>query len=574
MLHYWDYEEFVIHSFQDSLTGSALDWFMSLKAEDIPTWADLSRKFIDQYQYCAKTPPTLLELSMKEMAQSQRFEEYATKWRAQAAKHIPPISEAPPPQGQQGGAAQPRLRKQYPSLPIPLSHIYQQLRASDKIGTIAPGPNFDPTTQDQSKQCKYHRGAPGHTLDICWRLRERIQEMIDAKELSFNVVRPLNVQANPLPNHWQTQEPSINMINICVLGEDESESGNPSPFIIQYVPVEAIVGSTRLDTSPSPFVIDIPARNPYSDNRVPWTYEGSINNPEQQFSVMGVTRSGRVYENPTIADKGKAPVVEAGAAPEIAPFPPKKALLRVLTAAQVLKETPLDRIEETVSSIFSNTISFSDDELPFEGWAHSRALHIVCRCNNYVIGRVMIDNGSALNVCPLTTLKQMNVDLNRGRPSKTAVRAFDGSRREVNGEIDLLIDIGPCSFSITFQVLDIPNAFSLLLGRPWIHSARAVPSLYIKGYAPGLVSHGTVGPSGIQIGPDRPLAPAEYKRGPDRPLDPAEYKRGPDRPLDPAEYKRGPDRPLDPAEYKRGPDRPLDPAEYKRGPDRPLDPAE
>ncbi|PKI50376.1 hypothetical protein CRG98_029232, partial [Punica granatum] len=156
--------------------------------------------------------------------------------------------------------------------------------------------------------------------------------------------------------------------------------------------------------------------------------------------------------------------------------PHQKALLRVLTAAQVLKETPLDRIEERIGSIFSNTISFSDDELPSEGWSHSRALHIVCKCNNYIIGQVMIDNWSTLNVCPVTTLKQMNVDLNRVSPSKTAVRAFDGSRREVNGEIDLLIDVGPCSFSITFQVLDIPNAFSLLLGRPWIHSAGAVPS--------------------------------------------------------------------------------------------------
>ncbi|PKI41727.1 hypothetical protein CRG98_037883 [Punica granatum] len=88
MLQYWEYEEFVIHSFQDSLSGSALDWLMSLRAEDIPTWEDLSRKFIDQYQYCAEAPPTLLELSTKEMAQGQRFEEYATKWRAQAGKKL------------------------------------------------------------------------------------------------------------------------------------------------------------------------------------------------------------------------------------------------------------------------------------------------------------------------------------------------------------------------------------------------------------------------------------------------------------------------------------------------------
>ncbi|PKI63050.1 hypothetical protein CRG98_016574 [Punica granatum] len=156
--------------------------------------------------------------------------------------------------------------------------------------------------------------------------------------------------------------------------------------------------------------------------------------------------------------------------------PHREALLRVLTAAQVPKGTSPDRIEETISSIFSSTISFSDDELPSKGCAHSRALHIVCKCNNHIVGRVMIDNGSALNVCPVTTLKQMNVDLNRVRPSKTTVRAFDGSWREVNGEIDLLIEVDPCSFSVTFQVFDIPNAFSLLLGRPWIHSAGAVPS--------------------------------------------------------------------------------------------------
>ncbi|PKI57417.1 hypothetical protein CRG98_022191 [Punica granatum] len=111
--------------------------------------------------------------------------------------------------------------------------------------------------------------------------------------------------------------------------------------------------------------------------------------------------------------------------------PHREALLRVLTAAQVPRGTSPDRMEETINSIFSNTISFSDDELPSEGCAHSWALHIVCKCNNHIVGRVMIDNGSALNICPVTTLKQMNIDLNRARPSKTAVRAFDGSRREV-----------------------------------------------------------------------------------------------------------------------------------------------
>ncbi|PKI73158.1 hypothetical protein CRG98_006445 [Punica granatum] len=93
MLSYWDYEEFVIQTFQDSLMGSALDWFMTLKAGDVPTWTDLSQKFLNQYRFCAETPPTLLDLSMTEIKEGQAFEAYATEWRGRAAKHIPPITE-------------------------------------------------------------------------------------------------------------------------------------------------------------------------------------------------------------------------------------------------------------------------------------------------------------------------------------------------------------------------------------------------------------------------------------------------------------------------------------------------
>ena len=46
-------------------------------------------------------------------------------------------------------------------------------------------------------------------------------------------------------------------------------------------------------------------------------------------------------------------------------------------------------------------------------------------------------------------------------------------------EIKLLI--GPTTFPILFQVLRIPTYFNLLLGRPWIHRAGAIPfSLHQK----------------------------------------------------------------------------------------------
>ncbi|RDX90444.1 hypothetical protein CR513_27684, partial [Mucuna pruriens] len=44
------------------------------------------------------------------------------------------------------------------------------------------------------------------------------------------------------------------------------------------------------------------------------------------------------------------------------------------------------------------------------------------------------------------------------------------------GEITLPIRIGPTTFDITFQVMDIRPAYNCLLSRPWIHAVGAVPS--------------------------------------------------------------------------------------------------
>ncbi|RVW18912.1 hypothetical protein CK203_106907 [Vitis vinifera] len=49
-------------------------------------------------------------------------------------------------------------------------------------------------------------------------------------------------------------------------------------------------------------------------------------------------------------------------------------------------------------------------------------------------------------------------------------------KREVMGTLMIDLQIGPATFSTLFQVLRIPTSFNLLLGRPWIHVAGAIPS--------------------------------------------------------------------------------------------------
>ena len=92
------------------------------------------------------------------------------------------------------------------------------------------------------------------------------------------------------------------------------------------------------------------------------------------------------------------------------------------------------------------------------------------------MAKVLIDNSSSLNVMHKSTLEKLSFNASHLRLSSMVVRAFDGSHREVRGEIDLSVQIGPHTYRVMFQVMDINPAYSCLSGRPWIHSVGVVPS--------------------------------------------------------------------------------------------------
>ncbi|KAL4279361.1 hypothetical protein GQ457_03G014350 [Hibiscus cannabinus] len=111
----------------------------------------------------------------------------------------------------------------------------------------------------------------------------------------------------------------------------------------------------------------------------------------------------------------------------------------------------VDKLDRLVNNLhFDDFISFSEDEIPHEG--------------------------KALNVMLMSTLNRLSVDKTHIRPCHTSVRPFDGTRREVVGKIDVPLLIGSSTYNVEFTVMDITPTYNCLLGRPWIHVARAIPS--------------------------------------------------------------------------------------------------
>ena len=82
---------------------------------------------------------------------------------------------------------------------------------------------------------------------------------------------------------------------------------------------------------------------------------------------------------------------------------------------------------------------------------------------------VMVDDGSSINVCPLKILAGLGMKETNLDPSSMTIKAYDDSKRGVEGTFAAMVKVGPIKDEVEFTVLDIPATFALLLGRPWFH---------------------------------------------------------------------------------------------------------
>ena len=78
--------------------------------------------------------------------------------------------------------------------------------------------------------------------------------------------------------------------------------------------------------------------------------------------------------------------------------------------------------------MMDNYISFSDDKISHDGHGSTKALHITTKVKDCTLTKILIDNGSSLNVIPLSTLMRLPVDRSYMKHSKTVLRAFNDTR--------------------------------------------------------------------------------------------------------------------------------------------------
>lgn len=115
-------------------------------------------------------------------------------------------------------------------------------------------------------------------------------------------------------------------------------------------------------------------------------------------------------------------------------------LVKILNEAHIAQDISVEGFRGIINNITTNNyLTFADEEIPIEGRGHNRVLHVSVKCLDHIVAKVLIDNGSSLNVMPKRTLDKLSFNASHLRLSSIVVRAFDGSRRDVRGKIDLPI---------------------------------------------------------------------------------------------------------------------------------------
>ena len=109
---------------------------------------------------------------------------------------------------------------------------------------------------------------------------------------------------------------------------------------------------------------------------------------------------------------------------------------------------------------------------------HNDALVVRMLIGNYDVGKVYVDNGASVNVMFQKLFSQLGLRDSDLKPCHVNLKAFNGNMTFPLGQITLPVRAGPVQSMETFVVIQERSAYNVILGRPWIHAIKAVPSSY------------------------------------------------------------------------------------------------
>ena len=116
-------------------------------------------------------------------------------------------------------------------------------------------------------------------------------------------------------------------------------------------------------------------------------------------------------------------------------------------------------------------------EKPFvEMTRHIKPLYVRAHLNNGLVSKVLIDNGSVVNVMSLRMMRALGRSTSYLIEAEVVVSAFTREVSKTLGMLPIDITIGSKTSLSAFFVIDSTTNYNIFLGRNWIHANWCVSS--------------------------------------------------------------------------------------------------
>jgi len=121
-------------------------------------------------------------------------------------------------------------------------------------------------------------------------------------------------------------------------------------------------------------------------------------------------------------------------------------------------------------------ISFNDEDLLLGSKLHNRSLFIKGYVDEKIVNRILVDDGSAVNILPLKTMRELGIPVDELFPSHLMIQGFNQGGQNTIGKIRLAMHMEDMESNALFHVIYAKTTYNMLLGRPWMHENGIISS--------------------------------------------------------------------------------------------------
>ena len=113
---------------------------------------------------------------------------------------------------------------------------------------------------------------------------------------------------------------------------------------------------------------------------------------------------------------------------------------------------------------------------------HDDSLVIMLTIEGFNTRRILVNNGSSVEIIYLSTFQQLKLDLGRLCLFDSLLVNFSGDRVYPKGIVTLTVTVGAYSRQLTrqldFLVVDYPSSYNVIIGRLTLNRWKAATSTY------------------------------------------------------------------------------------------------